>query len=140
MQVSYEHQFIEEMVRLVKAAEELARDSSQGFELDRIASAVERVADALEAKPERHEKLYKQAVATYDQQASDDFADLEKLSRRLQLPKAYIQRERKAGRIPCLQAGGQVRFSISAVQAALAERAADASASANRAIERTSTL
>ena len=46
------------------------------------------------------------------------------LSRRLNLPAAWLKAEAKAGRIPCLRAGRHLLFNPSAVTRTLASRAA----------------
>jgi len=57
----------------------------------------------------------------------DAFVDLDALSRRLRLPKAWLRREARAGRIPALMAGKQRRFNVEAVRLVLSDRAAEGS-------------
>ena len=54
----------------------------------------------------------------------DDLHHLNQLAARLKLPRHWLRREASHGRIPCLRAGRRLLFSLSAVAAALAERAA----------------
>jgi hypothetical protein len=54
----------------------------------------------------------------------DDLYHLNQLAVRLKLPRQWLRREATHGRIPCLRAGRRLLFSLSAVAAALAERAA----------------
>jgi len=53
-----------------------------------------------------------------------ELVDIRELARRLNLPRAFLDREARAGRIPSLRAGARWRFNPSAVERALAERAA----------------
>jgi excisionase family DNA binding protein len=54
----------------------------------------------------------------------DDLHHLNQLAARLKLPRDWLRREAAHGRIPCLRVGRRLLFSLSAVAAALAERAA----------------
>lgn len=42
----------------------------------------------------------------------------------LRVPRAFLERETRAGRIPCLRAGNRVIYNPAAVRRALAEQAA----------------
>jgi excisionase family DNA binding protein len=53
-----------------------------------------------------------------------DIVLLDELARRLRLPKSFLQRETRAGRIPSLRAGNRRVFNPDAVRQALAEQAA----------------
>lgn len=54
----------------------------------------------------------------------DDLYHLNQLAVRLNLPRPWLRREAAQGRIPCLRAGRRLLFSLTAVAAALSERAA----------------
>lgn len=49
---------------------------------------------------------------------------IDELARELRLQRRWLSAETKAGRIPCLKAGGDILYNPEAVQNALAERAA----------------
>jgi hypothetical protein len=53
------------------------------------------------------------------------------MARMLRLPAKWLKEEALAGRVPCLDAGGQLMFNPVAVEAVLADRAA-APQSANK--------
>jgi len=53
-----------------------------------------------------------------------DLVNIDELARRLPVSKRWLQREARAGRIPSLIAGKMRLFSVDAVRAAIAERAA----------------
>ena len=55
---------------------------------------------------------------------SPDIVRLDELARRLRLPKSFLERETRAGRIPSLRAGNRRVFNPDAVRRALAEQAA----------------
>ena len=54
----------------------------------------------------------------------DVFVNSWGLARVLRLPREWLMAEADAGRIPCLRIGNRTRFSVQAVEAALAEQAA----------------
>lgn len=56
--------------------------------------------------------------------STSDIVLLDELARRLRLPKSFLERETRAGRIPSLRAGNRRVFNPEAVQRALAEQAA----------------
>jgi hypothetical protein len=51
------------------------------------------------------------------------FLPLDRAATRLGIPAAWLKREAKAGRIPCLQAGRQLLFEVEAVAQSLSARA-----------------
>jgi hypothetical protein len=51
--------------------------------------------------------------------------NLSKLAHRLRLPREWLRGEALAGRIPCLRVGRRLFFNPTAVEQALAERAAN---------------
>ncbi len=57
---------------------------------------------------------------------------LDKLAKRLRLSKRWLRTEAIAGRIPSLRIGSRRIFNPDAVEAAIAERAADPDADCNR--------
>jgi hypothetical protein len=59
----------------------------------------------------------------YDTKVVEPFLSLNRAALRLGVPEAWLKTEAKAGRIPCLRAGRRLLFSLSAVEAALLERA-----------------
>ena len=60
----------------------------------------------------------------YDNTQSE-IVPLETLARQLKVSKAFLHRETKAGRIPFLRAGKQIRYNPAAVREALALQAAE---------------
>lgn len=52
------------------------------------------------------------------------FVSLRSAAYTLGVPAAWLKREAKAGRVPCLFAGRQLRFNVGAVRDALERRAA----------------
>lgn len=54
----------------------------------------------------------------------NDLIRLRKLASQVRLPPAWLKGEALAGRLPCLRVGRTFLFSLSAVEKALAERAA----------------
>ena len=67
-------------------------------------------------------KVYRRAIAKAERREKP--IGLLGLAEHTRLPAAWLKREAKAGRIPCLNAGGRFRFNLQAVERALAERAA----------------
>ena len=59
---------------------------------------------------------------------ADTLVTLLDLARSLRLPVPWLREEADAGRIPCLKVGRRRLFSLDAVRAALAERAASSTA------------
>lgn len=57
------------------------------------------------------------------QMRQSDIVPIEILARQLKVSRAFLHRETKAGRIPYLRAGKQIRYNPSAVRTALAEQA-----------------
>jgi excisionase family DNA binding protein len=49
---------------------------------------------------------------------------LNRLAAELRLPRDWLRREAKAGRLPCLRVGRRLVFNLAAVEQALADRAA----------------
>lgn len=68
---------------------------------------------------------------TGDESVNADFLNLHGLARELQLPADWLKAESGAGRIPYLAIRGRLRFSLSAVRAALASRAAKGEGTTN---------
>ncbi|MFM9958854.1 MAG: helix-turn-helix transcriptional regulator [Phycisphaerales bacterium] len=55
---------------------------------------------------------------------NNKFVRLNELARHTHLPAAWLRREAKAGRIPCIRAGRMLRFDVAEVVKSLAERQA----------------
>ncbi len=53
-----------------------------------------------------------------------DLVSLVRLARHVKLPKDWLKEKANSGDIPCLKVGGKYLFSLSAVQDALAAKAA----------------
>lgn len=51
------------------------------------------------------------------------FSTLHHLALRLGLPPVFLREEALAGRLPCIQSGGQLVFHVATVQRVLAQRA-----------------
>jgi hypothetical protein len=51
--------------------------------------------------------------------------NLGQLSLALRLPQDWLKAEAEGGRIPCLRVGSRLRFNVTAVEQALAQRARD---------------
>lgn len=58
-----------------------------------------------------------------------ELVPIEVLARKLQLSKAFLKNETRAGRIPCLRAGNRTRYNPASVVAALALQASGTSGS-----------
>jgi hypothetical protein len=56
--------------------------------------------------------------------ADETLVPLTVLANALELPRLWLRGEARAGRIPCLCVGKQLRFNVDAVRACLATRAA----------------
>jgi hypothetical protein len=51
--------------------------------------------------------------------------NLNRLAAELRLPRDWLRREARAGRLPCLRVGRRLVFNLAAVEQALADRAAN---------------
>ena len=51
--------------------------------------------------------------------------NLNRLAAELRLPRDWLRREAKAGRLPCLRVGRRLVFNLAAVEQVLADRAAN---------------
>lgn len=58
-----------------------------------------------------------------------ELVPIEVLAQKLQLSKAFLKDETRAGRIPCLKAGHRTRYNPASVVAALALQASEGSGS-----------